>query len=195
MFSVLRRNAVCKTAANYIKLSRFVAPRSYVTIVGQAQRQAFFKPALEAGRSVTAVIVRPISISAARLAAAEGSNHVGLWTVERILVTSMLAILPCAFIYPSRLMDLLLALSAIMHSHWGMEVIIVDYLRPNVVGHVLPKLAHVLLVMVSVGAFIGMFELIKKDDGLAKGLMKIWDVKFKEKPAEKPDDKDKKKKK
>lgn len=50
--------------------------------------------------------------------AGHGSNHTKLWTIERLLSAGMLGIIPTALIFPSTAMDVLLATSLVLHTHW-----------------------------------------------------------------------------
>lgn len=50
--------------------------------------------------------------------AAEGSNHTGLWTIERLVSVGLLAVIPAAFLAPSQVLDALLAISVVIHTHW-----------------------------------------------------------------------------
>ena len=45
-------------------------------------------------------------------------DHVTLWTAEKAVSGALVAIVPLAFIFPSALMDYLLAFSVTIHSHW-----------------------------------------------------------------------------
>lgn len=61
--------------------------------------------------------MRNIAVSAPRMAA-EGSNHTGLWTIERLVSVGLLAVIPAAFLAPSQVLDALLAISVVIHTHW-----------------------------------------------------------------------------
>jgi len=62
-------------------------------------------------------VVREISVSAPRMASA-ASSHTLLWTVERIVSAGLLAVIPAAFIAPSQVLDALMAISVVIHTHW-----------------------------------------------------------------------------
>lgn len=57
---------------------------------------------------------------------------------------------------------------------------VVDYLRPSVVGNVVPKVAHIALILMSVAALGGLFYFIKNDIGLANGIKRFWAIKGKD---------------
>ncbi|KAG8222011.1 hypothetical protein J437_LFUL002772 [Ladona fulva] len=87
-------------------------------------------------------VIKKFSVSPRQLSA-ESHDHSKLWTVERVVAMNTLALVPAAFIFQSPFMDCLISLLLVMHSHWGLEAIIVDYMRPRVVGPVLPKVSMV----------------------------------------------------
>lgn len=54
---------------------------------------------------------------------------------------------------------------------------VTDYLRPSVVGNVVPKAAHGSLLLLSMATLGGLFYLIYNDIGIAKSVKKLWTVK------------------
>lgn len=86
----------------------------------------------------------------------------------------MIAIVPIALVAPSQTADYLLAVSIVMHSHWGLEAIVTDYIRESVFGNVLPKAAHGLLLLFSAVTLAGLCMMAYNDQGLGKSVRKIW---------------------
>ncbi|XP_017031486.1 succinate dehydrogenase [ubiquinone] cytochrome b small subunit, mitochondrial [Drosophila kikkawai] len=173
---VLRGAARCN-AANLVKSARITPLKSYSTLVANAQRRAVVQPLALA--KIAAPVVREISVSAPRMASAGGS-HTLLWTVERVVSAGLLAVIPAAFIAPSQVLDALLAVSVVIHAHWGVEAMVVDYMRPSVVGNILPKVAHIALIIISVATLGGLFYFIQNDVGLANGIKRFWAIKGKD---------------
>lgn len=91
-----------------------------------------------------------------------------------MLSLGLLGIVPVALVAPSQTVEYLLAVSIVVHSHWGLEAIVTDYVRESVFGSVLPKAAHGLLLLFSAVTLAGLFLLAYKDQGLAKSVRKIW---------------------
>lgn len=118
-------------------------------------------------QNIRSVFVSPIRQSAA-------GNHVALWQAERLLSIGMLAIVPISLIAPSQAADYLVAVSLVMHSHWGLEAIVTDYVRESVFGSVLPKAAHGLLLLFSAVTLAGLMLMAYNDQGLGKSVRKIW---------------------
>lgn len=88
----------------------------------------------------------------------------------------MLAIVPITLIAPSQPMEYLLAVSIVMHSHWGLEAVVTDYLRESLVGSVIPKVGHGLLLLFSALTLAGLCMMAYNDNGLAKNVRKIWSM-------------------
>lgn len=97
-----------------------------------------------------------------------------MWQAERILSIGMLGIVPIALIAPSAPADYLLAVSLVMHSHWGLEAIVTDYIRESVFGNVLPKAAHGLLLLFSAATLAGLCLMAYNGQGLGSSVRKIW---------------------
>ncbi|XP_053945468.1 succinate dehydrogenase [ubiquinone] cytochrome b small subunit, mitochondrial isoform X1 [Anastrepha ludens] len=118
---------------------------------------------------------RSFSLSSVKMAAAKG-NHTPLWTAERLLSLSLLGVVPAAFIYPSQTLDALLAVSVVLHSHWGVEAMITDYARPRVVGTLVSKAAHGALILLSIATLGGLFYIIQNDVGIANSIKQLWKI-------------------
>lgn len=115
-------------------------------------------------------------MTAARQSAA-GSNHAGLWTVERALSVALLGILPAAIICPSKTLDTLLVISVVMHAHWGIEACVIDYVRPVLFGSFIPKIAPILIVVYSAILLGGLLYFINTDIGIGQTVRKLWAIK------------------
>lgn len=119
--------------------------------------------------------MRQISLTAARRSAT--GNHSGIWTAERALSVALLGILPAALLFPSKTLDTLLAISVVMHAHWGIEAIVVDYVRPVLFGSIIPKIAPFLVVAYSALLLGGLLYFINTDIGIGQTVRKFWAIK------------------
>ncbi|XP_017471969.1 PREDICTED: succinate dehydrogenase [ubiquinone] cytochrome b small subunit, mitochondrial [Rhagoletis zephyria] len=171
--SVMLRNAaklnaigLAKTTAHLSLPIKTLTTKSAFS-AGSLKTLTFFKNAQTLQRS--------FSLSAAKMAAAKG-NHTPLWTAERLISLALLGVVPGAFIYPSQTLDALLAISVVLHSHWGVEAIITDYARPQVVGPLLPKVAHGALIVLSIATLGGLFYIIQNDVGIANSVKQLWKI-------------------
>lgn len=120
-------------------------------------------------------ISRTISVSAPLQSAA--GKHSTLWTAERAVSAGLLAIVPAAIAFPSQGLDTILAVSMVMHAHWGLEAVVTDYVRPILFGNFVPKLAHFLLLAFSATTLAGLIYFIYNDIGIGKAIRKFWAVK------------------
>ncbi|KAL0116752.1 hypothetical protein PUN28_009991 [Cardiocondyla obscurior] len=110
-----------------------------------------------------------------RTASAHG-DHVRLWVIERMVSIASLALIPAALVLDNKFIDVLVAASIVMHTHWGLEAIILDYARPIVVGTLVPKVAFFMLNLVSILTLTGLFVLIYNGPGLSKIIKNGWAI-------------------
>lgn len=108
-----------------------------------------------------------ITIPLRLMSSVHGNDHSKLWIIEKAISAALLAIIPAAFAFQSNLLDYALALSLVVHTHWGLEAMVVDYIRPSLVGPVIPKIALASLYALSVAALAGLFYLNYSDVGLS----------------------------
>lgn len=121
------------------------------------------------------VSIRQIATTAVRNSAS--GNHATLWTAERAVSAALLVLLPAALIFPSKPLDALLAISVVMHAHWGIEACVVDYVRPIIFGSVIPKVAPALVVAFSALLLGGLLYFISTDIGISRAVRKLWAIK------------------
>lgn len=115
-------------------------------------------------------------MSTPKLSAAGGS-HTTLWTAERAVSVLLLGLVPAAIACPSQTLDTLLAVSIVMHGHWGLEACVTDYVRPVIFGEFIPKASHVLLLAISATTLGGLLYFIYTDIGIANAIRKLWAIK------------------
>uniref|UniRef100_A0A1Q3FG07 Succinate dehydrogenase [ubiquinone] cytochrome b small subunit n=2 Tax=Culex tarsalis TaxID=7177 RepID=A0A1Q3FG07_CULTA len=142
--------------------------------IASASRALLAKPTSPVSAATTSL--RYFALSSARRSAATGS-HVTLWNAERALSVGLLGVIPVGIMFPSQVGDALIAVSVVMHQHWGLEAIVTDYVRPILFGAMVPKLAHGLLLLVSAATLGGLFYFIHNDIGIANTIRKIWSTK------------------
>lgn len=100
-----------------------------------------------------------------------------MWTIERGVSAVLLAILPAAIAFPSKTLDILLAVTVVMHTHWGLEAILVDYVRPVLFGPALPTLVPAVVIAFS-AIFLGLLlYTISTDIGISQTIRKFWALK------------------
>lgn len=105
------------------------------------------------------------------------SDHTTLWTIERFLSAALIAVIPAAYVIPSTALEYALVVSIVMHSHWGIEALVVDYARPAVVGAALAKIFHLSVYILSIITLGGLMNLILNGGGVVEGTKKLWAIK------------------
>lgn len=97
--------------------------------------------------------------------------------MERAFSASLLLILPAALACPSKALDTLLAITVVMHAHWGIEACVVDYIRPVIFGSVIPKIAPLFVVAFSAILLGSLLYFINTDIGISRAVRKFWTIK------------------
>lgn len=103
-------------------------------------------------------------------APAAKEDHSKIWNFERILSAGLVGVMPLSFMINSPAMDYLLAVSMVLHIHWGLEAVVVDYIRPMVFGSVIPRVSLYALYLVSILSLAGLFYFNYTDVGMVQGL-------------------------
>ncbi|EGN97302.1 SDHD, membrane anchor subunit of succinate dehydrogenase [Serpula lacrymans var. lacrymans S7.3] len=102
-----------------------------------------------------------------------GSYH---WAFERLLSASLVPMTAAAFVttgsqYP--LLDGLLGISLVMHSHIGFDSFLVDYVHKRKFP-VLGPISSWALRTVTVGVLVGVYQFNTNDIGLTELIAKVW---------------------
>jgi len=101
-------------------------------------------------------------------------DHVALWTAEKVVSGVLLPVIPLALMFPTPALDYLMAFAITIHSHWGIEAIVVDYIRESVFGPVIPKLGVALVYALSAATLGGLFYFTYSDVGLSNAIRMLW---------------------
>ncbi|KAI0988481.1 hypothetical protein GJ496_007437 [Pomphorhynchus laevis] len=93
------------------------------------------------------------------------------WITERLVGAQIALLLPSIFLMPSKLAEGALVTFIVMHAHWGMEHVIVDYV-PNK----LQKTVMMSLWIASGAALSGFMYFVLNDIGIAESFKRIWAI-------------------
>ncbi|KAA1476425.1 hypothetical protein DENSPDRAFT_843386 [Dentipellis sp. KUC8613] len=102
-----------------------------------------------------------------------GSYH---WTFERLLSAGLVPLTAAAFVTSGTsapLLDGLLAVSLVMHSHIGFDSCVVDYLHERKFP-VIGKIAKWTLRATTVGVLAGIYQFNTNDVGLTELIRGVW---------------------
>ncbi|KAJ7920763.1 CybS-domain-containing protein [Mycena leptocephala] len=102
-----------------------------------------------------------------------GSHH---WSFERLLSASLIPLTGAAFatspsVHP--VLDGILGVSLVVHSHIGFDSMVVDYLHPRKYP-VIGRIATWTLRSATVGVLIGVYQFNTNDIGLTELIGKVW---------------------
>ncbi|OJA10410.1 hypothetical protein AZE42_03555, partial [Rhizopogon vesiculosus] len=102
-----------------------------------------------------------------------GSYH---WAFERLLAASLVPMTTAAFVttgssYP--VLDGLLGISLVMHSHIGFDSMVVDYLHERKFPIIGPAMTWTLRTA-TVGVLVGVYQFNTNDIGLTELIAKVW---------------------
>ncbi|KAJ7202861.1 mitochondrial inner membrane protein [Mycena pura] len=102
-----------------------------------------------------------------------GSHH---WSFERLLSASLIPLTGAAFatspsVHP--VLDGILGVSLVVHSHMGFDSMLVDYLHPRKYP-VLGRIATWTLRTATVGVLVGVYQFNTNDIGLTELISKVW---------------------
>ncbi|XP_043278687.1 succinate dehydrogenase [ubiquinone] cytochrome b small subunit, mitochondrial isoform X2 [Venturia canescens] len=103
-------------------------------------------------------------------------DHVRLWQIERIVSAAFIVLLPACIMLENSVVDALFATLVVMHAHWGLEAVVLDYIRPSIFGSILPKVAFGTLYLVSALTFVGLLALIYNGPGIGKTVKNLWSI-------------------
>ncbi|KAJ7210670.1 CybS-domain-containing protein [Mycena haematopus] len=102
-----------------------------------------------------------------------GSHH---WSFERLMSASLIPLTGAAYatspsVHP--VLDGILAVSLIVHSHIGFDSMVVDYLHPRKFP-VIGRVATWTLRAATVGVLVGVYNFNTNDIGLTELVSKVW---------------------
>lgn len=103
-------------------------------------------------------------------------DHVKLWTAERVVSAVMIPGFIGPFLYTTPATDALLCTLSVLHSHWGVEAIVVDYIRPSLFGGstVIPNIAQALVWALSAFTLGALYYFNYTDVGLVNAIKMLW---------------------
>ncbi|XP_014262073.1 succinate dehydrogenase [ubiquinone] cytochrome b small subunit, mitochondrial [Cimex lectularius] len=105
-----------------------------------------------------------------------GSDHGRMWSLEKYLSASMVVVAPLAVAFPNILFDLIFAIATTMHVHWGVEAVVVDYVRPIIFGKFIPKLSVMLVYVYSILLLFGLLNLTFRGKGIGNSVQHFWSI-------------------
>jgi len=103
-------------------------------------------------------------------------DHVRLWTAERFVSAAQIPAIIIPFVHTTPLTDAIFCTLAILHSHWGVEAIVVDYIRPVLFGGntTIPNICVALVWALSAFTLGGLYYFAYTDVGIVNAIKMLW---------------------
>jgi succinate dehydrogenase (ubiquinone) membrane anchor subunit len=104
------------------------------------------------------------------------SDHVRLWTAEKVVSAAMVPAFIVPFMHTTPLTDAMFCTLAILHSHWGIEAIVVDYIRPVLFGGntTIPNICVALVWALSAFTLGALYYFAYTDVGIVNAIKMLW---------------------
>merc|ERR1711879_262520 len=103
-------------------------------------------------------------------------DHVKMWTAERAVSVLQIPALIVPFLYTTPATDAMFCTLAVLHSHWGVEAIVVDYIRPSLFNGstTIPNIAQGLCWLLSIVTLGGLYYFNYTDVGIINAIKMLW---------------------
>jgi len=110
------------------------------------------------------------------LAKKSSGDHVKMWTAERLVSIAQIPICIVPFMWTNPINDAIFCTLAILHSHWGIEAIVVDYIRPSLFGGstVIPNICVSLVWALSAFTLGALYYFNYTDVGIINAIKMLW---------------------
>lgn len=107
-----------------------------------------------------------------------GTDHVRLWTAERLVSLGQIPAFVGPIVYTTPLTDAIFCTALVLHSHWGIEAIVVDYIRPSLFGGktFIPNICQGLVWALSAFTLGGLYYFNYIDVGLVNAIKMLWGI-------------------
>ncbi|XP_023345192.1 succinate dehydrogenase [ubiquinone] cytochrome b small subunit, mitochondrial isoform X1 [Eurytemora carolleeae] len=120
--------------------------------------------------------VLPATSFSTTIAKRSSGDHVRMWTAERAVSLAQIPACIIPFLYTTPLTDALFCTLAVLHSHWGIEAIVVDYIRPSLFNGstVIPNIAVGLVWALSAFTLGALYYFNYTDVGIVNAIKMLW---------------------
>jgi succinate dehydrogenase (ubiquinone) membrane anchor subunit len=118
----------------------------------------------------------PATSFSTTVAKRSSGDHVRMWTAERAVSLAQIPACIVPFIYTTPLTDAMFCTLAVLHSHWGIEAIVVDYIRPSLFNGstVIPNIAVGLVWALSAFTLGALYYFNYTDVGIVNAIKMLW---------------------
>jgi len=118
----------------------------------------------------------PATSFSTSLAKRSSGDHVKMWTAERLVSIAQIPICIVPFMWTNPINDAIFCTLAILHSHWGIEAIVVDYIRPSLFNGntVIPNICVSLVWALSAFTLGALYYFNYTDIGIINSIKMLW---------------------
>merc|ERR1712083_976041 len=111
-------------------------------------------------------------------AVARSADHGKLWSVERGVSLACVPGIIVPFLWTTPLTDAIFCTLSVLHSHWGVEAIVVDYIRPALFGGstIIPNIAQALVWALSAFTLGALYYFNYTDVGIVNAIKMLWKI-------------------
>jgi len=105
-------------------------------------------------------------------------DHVKMWSAERLVSGLQVPALILPFLYTTPVTDAMFCTLAVLHSHWGVEAIVVDYIRPVLFGGntTIPNICVGLVWALSAFTLGALYYFAYTDVGIINAVKMLWKI-------------------
>ncbi|XP_064651052.1 succinate dehydrogenase [ubiquinone] cytochrome b small subunit A, mitochondrial-like [Lineus longissimus] len=93
------------------------------------------------------------------------------WAIERYLATGLIFVIPAAFLYPNPVLEYLMTAGVVLHAHWGLDTVSIDYVHRKVLP---PKVCETLVLSMGIVAFACLCYFNYNDVGFTGACKLLW---------------------
>ncbi|TRY76972.1 hypothetical protein TCAL_11561 [Tigriopus californicus] len=106
----------------------------------------------------------------------KSSDHVKLWTAERLVSLGQIPAFILPLMITNPVTDAIFCTLLVLHSHWGIEAIVVDYIRPSLFGGktLIPNIAQGLVWVFSAVTLGALYYFNYTDVGVVNAIKMLW---------------------
>jgi len=103
-------------------------------------------------------------------------DHVKMWSAERVVSAAQVPAVILPFLHTTPITDAVFCTLAVLHSHWGIEAIVVDYIRPVLFGGstTIPNICVALVWVLSAFTLGGLYYFAYTDVGIVNAIKMLW---------------------
>jgi len=103
-------------------------------------------------------------------------DHVRMWTAEKVVSLAQVPAIIIPFLHTTPATDALFSTLAVLHSHWGIEAIVVDYIRPSLFNGstVIPNICVALVWALSAFTLGALYYFAYTDVGIVNAIKMLW---------------------